>query len=421
MTGLPTLDDLDQRILGSLLEKQVTVPAGYPLTLNALRGACNQSSSRDPVTDYDDPTLEERIRELKGRGLVRVIWAGKGSRTLKHHELLSEVLGLAPDERALVTVLLLRGPQAAGELRTRTERLHPFADRTEVEECLARLSRRPEPLVAQLERRPGQHDPRWTHLLGPAPTAVATPGSSPGDGVIQGSGHGIAGPAQAAVDLEVVLRDGREARDARVLAAYDDVAEDYARELSDELSHKPFDRWLLARIGEEADGGPVLDVGCGPGHVTAALAVAGAQAHGLDVSPRMVELARDAHPDLTFDVGDLRRVLRPPAADGWAAVVAWYSLVHLAPSELPDALGGLARTLRPGGLLALATHVGVEVRHHDEWWGHPVDLDFALHDPSRVLAAVQAAGLRVEERYVRGPLADVEVGTDRLYVLARRT
>ena len=118
----------------------------------------------------------------------------------------------------------------------------------------------------------------------------------------------------------------------------------------------------------------------------AALAVAGAQAHGLDVSPRMVELARDAHPDLTFDVGDLRRVLRPPAADGWAAVVAWYSLVHLAPSELPDALGGLARTLRPGGLLVMehadsqgeslprrmrSGGVWVEVRDHDDLSGRP--------------------------------------------------
>ncbi|WP_226346544.1 DUF480 domain-containing protein [Agilicoccus flavus] len=406
MTDLPTLDALDQRILGSLLEKQITVPGSYPLTLNALRGACNQSSSREPVSDYDDATLEQRVRDLKGRGLVRVIWAGKGSRTLKHHELLTEVLGLEADERALVTVLLLRGPQSAGELKTRTERLHPFADRADVEACLARMSRRAEPLVARLERRAGQHDPRWAHLLGPVESAAASPGT--------------ASHAAVAVDLEVVLRDGGEARDARVRAAYDEVAAEYAGRVSDELTHKPFDRWLLARVGESAAGGPVLDVGCGPGHVTAALAAAGAQAHGLDLSPRMVELATAAHPQASFEVGDLRRILRPATADGWAAIVAWYSLVHFAPSELPEAIAGLARTLRPGGVLALATHVGGEVRHHDDWWGHEVDLDVALHDPARVLAAVEAAGLRVEERYVRGPLADVEVETDRLYVLARR-
>ena len=133
----------DQRILGSLLEKQTTVPASYPLTANALRSACNQTSNRDPVVDFDQQTVEQAARSLKERGLLRIVWSDTGRRTLKYHQVLDEVLGLAPDERALLTMLLLRGPQAPGELRTRTERLHGFADRGEVEACLRRMAGRP--------------------------------------------------------------------------------------------------------------------------------------------------------------------------------------------------------------------------------------------------------------------------------------
>ena len=171
MSELPVLDALDQRILGALMEKQVTVPASYPLSLNGLRTACNQASSREPVTDYDDTTIETRLRELKQRGLVRVVWEGKGARTLKYHQLLTDELSLTDAERALLTVLLLRGPQAPGELKTRTERLHAFADRAEVEHRLGDMARRPTPLVTELERRAGQHDTRWAHVLGPVPEA----------------------------------------------------------------------------------------------------------------------------------------------------------------------------------------------------------------------------------------------------------
>ena len=156
-------------MLGSLLEKQTTVPAAYPLTGNALRAACNQASSRDPVVDYDQQTVDRTARALKERGLLRIVWSDTGRRTLKYHQTLDEHLGLDAAERALLTVLLLRGAQAPGELRTRTERLHPFADRGEVEACLRRMAQRPTPLVRELERRPGQQDRRWLHLLGPAP------------------------------------------------------------------------------------------------------------------------------------------------------------------------------------------------------------------------------------------------------------
>ena len=396
------LDAVDQRVLGSLLEKQRTVPASYPLTLNSLRTACNQSNSRDPVTDYDEPTLQAACKSLKERGLVRIVWADRGPRTLKYHQLLDERLALQPDERALMTVLLLRGPQAPGELRTRTERLHPFADRDAVEAVLQRLAALPTPLVRELERRPGQHDNRWMHLLGPAPAEVA-PLVEPSD-----------------VDREAVLAGGRAARDARVLTAYDAVASSYATWLDAELTAKPLDRWLLDRVAALAGTGPVVDVGTGPGHVAAHLAAAGATVTGVDLSPGMVEEARRRHPDLTFAVGDLTSLLRPPAATGWGAVTAWYALVHLAGSELGPAVASMARVLAPGGWLALALHAGAEVRHVDEWWEHAVDVDFVLHDPDDVLAAVRGAGLVEVEWYLRGPYEGAEVDTERLYVLARR-
>ena len=176
MADLPELDIEEQRVLGSLLEKQRTVPDSYPLSLNALRTACNQSSSRDPVVDYDEQTVEQVGRRLKDRGLLRIVWSATGRRTLKYHQILDEHLGLADDERALLTVLLLRGAQAPGELRTRTERMHPFADRQAAEETLARMAERG--LVRELPRQAGQHDNRWVHCLGEpaaAPAVAAAP------------------------------------------------------------------------------------------------------------------------------------------------------------------------------------------------------------------------------------------------------
>jgi uncharacterized protein len=402
VTGELALDPVDQRVLGSLLEKQRTVPASYPMTLNALQTACNQTSSRDPVVDYDQQMLLEALKSLKDRGLVRVVWADRGPRTLKYHQLLDERLGLQPDERALVTVLLLRGPQAPGELRTRTERLHRFADRGEVERALRRMAALPTPLVRELERRPGQQDRRWVHLLGPVEAEAAAP------------------IAVAAVDRESVLGDGPAARDGKVRATYDAVASAYADWLTAELDRKPFDRWLLDRVAGLAGGGPVVDVGTGPGHVAAHLAAAGADVTGIDLSPGMVDEARRRYPDVSFSVGDLSGLLRPPSATGWGAITAWYALVHLAGSELAPAVTSLTRVLVPGGWLALALHAGAEVRHADELWEQPVDIDFVFHDPDEVLAAVRAAGLVDVEWYLRGPYLGAAEETDRLYVLARR-
>lgn len=407
MSDLPVLSAEEQRLLGSLLEKQVTVPGSYPMTLSGLRTACNQSSSREPVVDYDESVVETTARGLKDRSLLRIVWSDSGRRTLKYHQVLDEVLGLADDERALLTVLLLRGPQPPGALRSRTERLHGFTDRGEVEACLQRMAQREAPLVQQLPRGPREQDARWVHLLGEVPLASSTAG-----------GAGTGTPAEPP-DTEVVLAEGgAEGRDARVREAYSAIAPAYAEALTDELDALPFERWLLDRVALE--GGPVVEVGCGPGHVTDYLATLGADATGLDLSPGMVEEARRRFPDGQYEVGDLRRLMRPTNADGWYAVLAWYSLIHLAASELPEAVASLTRPLRPGGLLVLALHAGSGVRHHDEWFEHPVTLDFVFHEPAEVVPVLEQAGLVDVEWYRRGPVASRAERNERLYLVARR-
>jgi uncharacterized protein YceH (UPF0502 family) len=400
---LPELDAEEQRTLGVLLEKQVTVPASYPMTLSSVRTGCNQTSSRDPVTDYDEPAVEATLRRLKDRQLVRVVWSDSGRRTLKYHQLLTDLVGLTDAERAVLTVLLLRGAQAPGELRTRTERLHGFSDRSDVEAVLAALAARPEPLVRELPRQRGRHDNRWVHLLGDVQVTDAA-----------------VAEAAPAIDRESVLSGGADARDERVRSSYDSVATVYADRITEELAELPFERWLLDRVAVHADGGSVVEVGTGPGHVTAYLAEAGADAVGIDLSPEMVAEARRRFPDGDYQVGDLRRLMRPVSATGWSAVLAWYSLVHLAASELPEAIGSLTRPLLPGGWLVIALHTGTEVLHADDWFDAPVDLDFVLHDPAEVVAQVRAAGLTDLEWYHRGAIAAREETTERLYVVGRK-
>lgn len=401
MVDVPVLDAAEQRVLGSLLEKEITVPASYPMSINSLRVACNQASSREPVVDYDEELVHRTLRALKDKDLVALTWQGAGSRVVKYVQTFAQRSGIAPDERALLTVLLLRGPQPAGALKTRTERLHRFADRAEVEACLARMAGGETPLVRELARQPGQHDSRWIHLLGPVEQVEATAGSTP-------------------VDRESVLDAGPEARDDKVRAAYAAVAASYAEKLFNELTSLPFESWLLRRVVELSEGAPVIEVGTGPGHVAAFLAEAGADATGLDLSPEMIEQARRRYPEVSYEVGDLRQLMRPTTHDGWGAVLAWYSLIHLAASELPAAIAALARPLRPNGWLVLALHAGAEVRTVTDWFGHEIDLDFVLHDRAEVVACVERAGLLDIEWYQRGPFVSRGESTERLYVLARK-
>jgi uncharacterized protein YceH (UPF0502 family) len=154
------LSAAETRVLGCLLEKQRTTPDMYPLTLNSLRLACNQSTNRDPVVEYDDETIRDALHHLERRGFTRL---ASGRRAPKYRHLLAEALPMADDEQAVVCVLMLRGPQTPGELKQRAERMHPFVDLGAVHEALARLIERG--LAACLERRPGQKEDRYIQLL----------------------------------------------------------------------------------------------------------------------------------------------------------------------------------------------------------------------------------------------------------------
>ena len=151
------------RVLGCLLEKQRTTPEAYPLSLNALRLACNQATNRDPVTEYDEAVVRDALHRLSRRRWARLA-SGPGSRAPKYRHLLDEALGLPEDELAVLCVLMLRGPQTPGELKQRTERLHPLADLSAVIAALERLIDRE--LAVRLQRRPGQKEERYDQLLG---------------------------------------------------------------------------------------------------------------------------------------------------------------------------------------------------------------------------------------------------------------
>ncbi len=156
-------DAVEIRVVGCLLEKQRTSPGAYPLSLNALRLACNQATNRDPVVDYDEQTVVEALRRLALRGWTRLA-SGAGSRARKYRQLLDDALGLDDAELSLLAVLMLRGAQTPGELKQRTDRLHRFADLAAVDDALERLVERGH--VERLQRRRGQREERYEQLLG---------------------------------------------------------------------------------------------------------------------------------------------------------------------------------------------------------------------------------------------------------------
>ena len=195
------LSEIEARVVACLVEKQRTVPDTYPLSLNSLVTACNQTSNRDPILHLEDGDIVRAIDSLKARGMARIVHPGSGSRATKYRHVLDEALGLDDGELSVLTVLLLRGAQTAAELRSRTERLHPFAALGEVEDALARLAARPEPMTLRLERRPGEREARWIPLLTP-------------------SGHGDSPEAR-----ETVTRTAGGDVEARVTALEGEVAE----------------------------------------------------------------------------------------------------------------------------------------------------------------------------------------------------
>jgi uncharacterized protein YceH (UPF0502 family) len=173
------LNDIECRVLGSLIEKEITTPEYYPLSLNALVNACNQKSNRDPVMTLDEAAVRQALHSLDGQSLVRSI-STSDSRVTKYEHRLQEAFNFYRHEIAILCVLLLRGPQTPGELRTRTERMHSFDDLTAVQSSLQHLMKREPPLVKVLPRQPGTKEARYAHLLsGDVETLETKPAAEP--------------------------------------------------------------------------------------------------------------------------------------------------------------------------------------------------------------------------------------------------
>ena len=240
------------RVLGCLIEKEATTPDAYPLTVNSLRNACNQSTSREPVVAYTEPEIEQALTALRARGLTRTVHS-TSNRAIKYRHVLSEALALEPGELAVVSVLMLRGAQTVGELKTRTERQHRFDATEEVGAVLAGLAGRDDPLVQRLERQPGQKDARWVQLLSPVELSAAVP-AEPG-----------------------AERVGRRA-DASSDSEFADL---FGDDLLDELT------LVLLEVLDDIDlsYGPIVDIGTGTGARLAALSSVAPGARVLAIEP----------------------------------------------------------------------------------------------------------------------------------------
>ena len=202
-------------------------------------------------------------------------------------------------------------------------------------------------------------------------------------------------------------------------ASYDRVADEYVRRIAGELAHKPFDRKLLDTFADRVRGsGLVCDMGCGPGHVGRYLHDRGVSICGVDLSPQMIECARALNPDIAFAEGDMRQLT--VGDETWSAIVAFYSIIHLPRAEVVPALGELRRTLRRGGALLMAFHIGDGHLHLDEWWGQTVNVDFQFFRSDEMVGYLRDASFEIEETFEREPYAEVEHQSRRAYILARR-
>lgn len=210
-------------------------------------------------------------------------------------------------------------------------------------------------------------------------------------------------------------------RTQSIRESYDRLADEYARRIFSELQHKPLDRELLDRFAAKVVGrGEVCDMGCGPGQVARYLRDAGATVFGLDLSPRMLEQARQFSPDISFREGNMMSLDLPDRT--LAGIAAFYAIVNIPEKSLLSVFWEMQRVLQPGGLLLLAFHSGDEILHEDELWGRPISMDFFLFQPQAIRRYIEAAGFAIEEIIERGPYSpEVEYQSRRAYIFARKT
>ena len=203
-------------------------------------------------------------------------------------------------------------------------------------------------------------------------------------------------------------------------SSYDRIAEEYANRISGELDHKPLDRMLLDEFAARVKGaGRVCDLGCGPGHVARYLHDRGVDIFGMDLSPGMLEQARKRNPAMEFRHGNMLTLdVRYRA---WSAIVAFYSIVHIPKTDILQAFREMFRVLEPGGLLFLAFHIGVEVLHEENCWGHQVSLDLVFFGRKEVERYLGLVGFAIEDSLEREPYApEVEYQSRRAYIRARK-
>jgi SAM-dependent methyltransferase len=201
--------------------------------------------------------------------------------------------------------------------------------------------------------------------------------------------------------------------------SYDQVAVEYAEKFKDEMDYKPFDRDCLDRLARDVGSlGPICDLGCGPGQIARYLHRHGVDTLGVDLSPRMIAEAQRLNPDIHFHQGDMLSL--PDADNSWGGIAAFYCIIHISREQIVDALREMKRVLKPGGVLLVTFHIGDEIKHLDEWWEKPVNLDFAFFQPEEMEIWLKEGGYETVETLVREPNPDVEVATRRAYVFARK-